>query len=234
VQPNGDADFDHAVDALAGFLSLGLAAPGEAWPPLSLLDLAPAPADPKAAPKEAFLAAATEAVNAYGYKGASVDRISAQLNRTKGAFYHHNADKDEVVTACFGRTFDMMREALERSAGAPSGWHRLAQASAALAISHNAPSGRMLRTFSLAGLPAPMRERMARGFVEAAAGFAEVVASGVADGSLRRVPPGPAGHMVMAMVNSSAYLGGWAPEIGRDNVVEAYVRPALMGLAVTA
>jgi hypothetical protein len=36
--------------------------------------------------------------------------------------------------------------------------------------------------------------------------------------------------MVMATVNSSAYLGAYAPGIGRDNVIEAYVRPTLMGL----
>jgi AcrR family transcriptional regulator len=200
---------------------------------VSLPDLA-SRGDPPRARKEAFLAAATEMVNTYGYRGASVDRISAQLNRTKGAFYHHNADKDAVIEACFERTFEMMRRAAERAAAAPTGWERLALAAAALAVSHSAPAGRMLRTYSLAGLPASMRSVMVRRFAEAAGVFAGHIADGVADGSLRPVHPAAAAQMVMATVNSSAYLGVWAPEIGRDNVVPAYVRPALMGVLQVA
>ena len=47
----------------------------------------------------AFLKAATRQINEHGYRGASVDRISASLNVTKGAFYHHNEAKDDLVAA---------------------------------------------------------------------------------------------------------------------------------------
>ena len=233
VRPTSARAFAKAAAGLGDFLTEGLAAAGQVWPTMSPLELAPVRVEPGAGPKEAFLAAATETVNAHGYRGASVDRISAQLNRTKGAFYHHNADKDEVIEACFARTFQMMRQAQRNATGA-TGWERLAHAAAALDTSHNSASGRMLRTYALAGLPAAMRSRMVRGFMEAAEGFAPLIAEGVADGTLRSVDPAAAAQMVMVTINSSAYLGPWAPDISREIVVGAYVRPTLMGLLRTA
>jgi hypothetical protein len=41
--------------------------------------------------------AATRLINRRGYRGASVDKISAELNVTKGSFYHHNEAKDDLV-----------------------------------------------------------------------------------------------------------------------------------------
>ena len=73
--------------------------------------------------KEGFLIAATRQINAHGYRGASVDRISASLNRTKGAFYHHNEAKDDLVAACFRRSFSVASEA-QRQARALPGMER--------------------------------------------------------------------------------------------------------------
>ncbi len=230
LTPSRAEDFDQAARTLADLLSQGVAGEGRAWPAMSLLDLAPLPADPNLAPREAFLAAATRMLNGHGYRGASVDRISAQLGRTKGAFYHHHADKDEVIEACFQRTFDIIRAAQTRASAASNGWEKLAFAAAALAASHNSPSGLMVRTYAIAGLPPAMRARMSAGYTEAAARFGAFIEEGMADGSIRRLDPQAAGVMVMATVNSSAYLGAWAPQIKRDDVIGAYVRPALMGL----
>jgi tetratricopeptide (TPR) repeat protein len=48
-----------------------------------------------------FLTAATRLINQRGYRGASVDKISQQLNVTKGSFYHHHETKEELIGACF-------------------------------------------------------------------------------------------------------------------------------------
>jgi hypothetical protein len=44
--------------------------------------------DDGTATRAAYLRAATRLVNEYGYRGASVDRIAAELRLTKGSFYH--------------------------------------------------------------------------------------------------------------------------------------------------
>jgi AcrR family transcriptional regulator len=230
IEADAPADFRQAAAAMVDFLTEGLAGEGQSWPAMSLLDLAPPPSDPSLAPRDAFLVAGTRMLNAHGYRGASVDRISAQLNRTKGAFYHHHADKDEVIEACFQRTFAITREAQSRAAALPTGWERIAFAAAALAASHNSAAGLMVRSYALAGLPSSLRERMTAGFDEGASRFAGFIAEGIADGSVRSVDAASAARMIMATVNSSAYLSTWAPAVGRDNVIGAYVRPTLMGL----
>ena len=54
----------------------------------------------------AFLLAATRLINELGYRGASVQRIASELNVTKGSFYHHLDAKDDLVAACYRRSFD--------------------------------------------------------------------------------------------------------------------------------
>ena len=58
---------------------------------------------------DSFLRAATLLVNEQGYRGASVDKISAKLNVTKGSFYHHNDNKQDLISECFERTFSVVR-----------------------------------------------------------------------------------------------------------------------------
>jgi AcrR family transcriptional regulator len=59
----------------------------------------------------------TELVNDQGYHGASVDKIAARLNVTKGSFYHHNDTKDDLVASCFERSFTIVRGAQKTAAG---------------------------------------------------------------------------------------------------------------------
>ena len=61
--------------------------------------------------REDFLQSATMLINDQGYVGASVERISAALNVTKGSFYHHLNTKDELVAACFHRSVDIIMSA---------------------------------------------------------------------------------------------------------------------------
>eukprot|EP01036_Dinobryon_divergens_P048208 gene48208-64682_t len=74
---------------------------------------------------EAFLRAATFLVNEQGYRGASVDKISARLKVTKGSFYHHHDTKQDLIAACFARSLAVQRQAFQLAvASAGSGWER--------------------------------------------------------------------------------------------------------------
>ena len=98
--------------------------------------------------------AATRQINEHGYRGASVDRISAASIVTKGAFYHHNEAKDELVAACFRRSFGIAREAQRRVAAMPgTELHRLVAAVAGLIRFQLGPEGPLLRTSVLSSMP---------------------------------------------------------------------------------
>ena len=49
------------------------------------------------------------------------EKISARLNVTKGAFYHYNEDKDDLVKACFDRSFEIMGRMIRAAEEKPSG-----------------------------------------------------------------------------------------------------------------
>ena len=110
--------------------------------------------------RAAYLRAATRLVNQHGYRGASVDRIAAVLQLTKGSFYHHHETKEELIAACFERTFAVMRAAQARRSPAPgSGLDRLATACRALLAFQMSPHGPLLRVTAWTGLPDPLRTR---------------------------------------------------------------------------
>jgi AcrR family transcriptional regulator len=224
------ADFGRVAERISDVMINGLAAPGRTRPDRPLLDLGAPPALNDEVTRERFLVAATEIINREGYRGASVDKISAYLNVTKGSFYHHNTDKDELARACFERTFDLIDEAKTRGRSEPSGWERLWLISASLtAHQTSGERGRMLRHFALSAMPGELRRSISGRFQQIANAFSGIIADGVADGSIRPADPLLSAHLVMAMFNSVLLLEHWGEDATVETVISAYVRPALMG-----
>ena len=96
--------------------------PGSAWPPG--LDLAlPAP---EWAPTEAFLRAATILINEQGYRGASVEKISAHLRVHQGLVLSSQRQQGRPRRQLLRRTFERIRrtqDAAEAAGGTGwSGW----------------------------------------------------------------------------------------------------------------
>lgn len=224
-------DYPRIGERIADIMIGGLAAPGQAQPDTPLLTLGAPLAQNDEITRERFLIAATHLINVEGYRGASVDKISAELNVTKGSFYHHNTDKDGLVLACFERTFDLIDEA-KRSAVArgDNGWSRLWLAAASLAAHQTSGErGRMLRHHALAALPVEDRKATMARFQQIAHSFAGVISDGMADGSIRPVDPLLAAQLVMAMFNSALPLDYFTPGSTLETVMDAHVRPVLMG-----
>src|SRR3546814_11739626 len=65
-------------------------------------------------------------MNEVGYRGTSIDRIAAELNLTKGSFYHHLPTKDELILQCFRNSYQRLRDLREqaRKAGLDA-WEKL-------------------------------------------------------------------------------------------------------------
>jgi len=227
LEPYEAADYGRAASRLCDLLLHGIAAPGQVWNGPTT----PAPAlvrDGKEISRETFLIAATETINALGYRGASVDRISARLNVTKGSFYYHNVDKGDLVGACFERTIAIMTEAQTRAAAkGGTGWDRLCQSAGRLIADNAAGRKRLLRTYALSALPRERRGEIEQALERVAHRFAAVISDGVADGSIRPVDPLIAAELVMATISLSAYIEIWS---SADAVFDAYAIPAFTGL----
>jgi AcrR family transcriptional regulator len=226
-------DYPRIADRVADILIRGVAADGQTWPHRPLLALGSPVAQNDEVTRERFLIAATDLINREGYRGASVDKISARLKVTKGSFYHHNADKDELAVACFERSFELIEDARRRAQEAPSAWERLWLTVASLTL-HQASGrgGQMMRHYSLAAVPPPMRKAMLVRFQQIALSFAGLVSDGIAEGSIRPVDPLLAAHVMMVAFNAGNSLDPRGRPGDTTGVMEAYVRPALMGVFV--
>lgn len=222
-------DYERAAARTQSILLEGLAArAGGAWNPVPLPDLVDT-SEPDAS--EQFLRAATQLINEEGYLGASVDKISARLNMTKGAFYYHHETKDEVVGACFERTFQIMRRAIrlaERECD--NGLQALISASSALVACQAAGNSPMLRTSALTTAPVSIQPQLHDKFNGVADRFAALISDGIADGSVRPVDVNITAQMLTAMINAAAELHFWTPGIKPGQEAELYVRPFFEGL----
>jgi len=223
-------DYQAIATRVADVLIDGIAAPGRGWPNLTPSPLGEPLVESGEATRERFLLAAIEVLNTYGYQGASVDKISAKLNVTKGSFYYHNADKDDLVSACVDHSLETLRQGL---AGpyAGDGLERLAASVLSLAL-HQATGrrGRMLRHYTLVSLTPSHRQSVQARYQQTASRFAGMISDGVADGSIRPVDPMIGGLVLMVVVNSAAYLSAAVPGVTNDQVEPDYVRPVFTGL----
>jgi AcrR family transcriptional regulator len=217
---------DHTLDILEnGFLP-----PDGAWQSPAL-QVGPVVADKNNAAREIFLRAATLLVNERGYLGASVQKISEHLNLTKGAFYHHLDNKDDLIVACFRRTLDILQRTLrDASEVAKNGAQHLIAASTALVeyqVGGNTP---LLRTSALTSVPEEMSAKLVAEFDRASGRVSLILTDGITDGSLRPVDTNIGSQMITAMINAGAEVHFWAPGLTQENVAKTYVRPMFEGL----
>lgn len=226
-------DYGRVADRLADVMIFGLAADGQAWPELPLVKLGAHDDENDEVTRDRFLVAATRLINREGYRGASVDKISAELKVTKGSFYHHNSDKDELAVACFNRTFDLIDQAKAQAASEASGWTKLWRAVVSLGM-YQAESGGggILRHHAMAAVPQEMRRQMRGRFQQITYAFAGVISDGIADGSVRPVDALLAAQAMMVTFNASLPLGPRTTPQETDGVIEEYLRPALLGFFV--
>ena len=206
----------------------GIAAPGAHWSPAPLA----IPHDDAVPGREAFLLAATRLINELGYRGASVQRIASELNVTKGSFYHHLDAKDDLVAACYRRSFDTITATLGAAdAGAGTEWQRLSNVVATLLNVQFSQTDSLLRTTALSGLPAGTRDLMVERSTRIARRFAGVMSDGIAEGTIRAVDALIAAQAMMALLNAAFDMRKWAWSMPRDRAVAYYASTLLFGMA---
>ncbi|ACA17797.1 transcriptional regulator, TetR family [Methylobacterium sp. 4-46] len=222
-------DYGRVAALVSDLLLGGLAGPAAAWSPAILPEPA-RPPESEVSP-EAFLRAATILINQQGYRGASVEKISGLLKVTKGSFYHHNDNKDDLVAHCFSRSFAQIRAVQDAAdAAGGSGWARLCTVSATLVRRQLGPAGPLLRVTAFSALPEALRTQTRLTMNRLAERFTFCLVEGMADGSVRAHDPGIAAQLVSSMINGAAELPAWVPGVTPETAADLYARPLFLGL----
>ena len=150
---------------------------------------------------------------------------------TKGSFYHHLDAKDELVAACYQRSFDTISEAqADADVRGGSHWQRLSSTIATLLDVQFSERGPLLRTTALHGLPPRVRNAMVDRSNRIARRYAGTISDGMAEGSCRPVDAEVAAQALMAMQNAAFDLRKWAGTMPRDRAIAMYASTVLFGL----
>ncbi|WP_380781310.1 TetR family transcriptional regulator [Sphingomonas sp. R86520] len=219
--------YGRVEERLMDVFAHGIAGKDVKWAP-TLLDLSHDEAEPG---REAFLLAATRLINELGYRGASVQKIASELNVTKGSFYHHLDAKDDLVIACYRRSFDTIADAQSRGeAEGGSFWHKLSSTVATLLDVQFAERGPLLRTTALSGLPVGVRNAMVERSNGIARRYAGMMMDGIGEGSIRAVDALIAAQALMALQNAAFDMRKWASTMPRERAIAMYASTLMFGL----
>lgn len=205
-------DFDRLEARMFDVFAHGLAGGAEPWAPLPLENAAwRTTSGGEAGAVDEFLRSATVMINQRGYRGASVNRIAAALNVTKGSFYHHHDAKDDLVLDCFQKSYDRLSAAQLAAMEQPADWWtRVVSALAELIDLQFRDPMPLLRTTALQALPSDERGSVVVRSNRLANRFAGMLSDGVADGSVRPIDPMVASQVIMPMLNSAYEARVWA------------------------
>lgn len=222
-------DFPRVRDRLLALFDTGLAKPQAVWQPhpLSLnreIEVGTQRAN--------FLRAATRLINDHGYRGASVDRIVAELNVTKGSFYHHLDAKTDLAHECFSYSFAVIAEAQRLADGlAGDHWVRLSSVIAALLELQLFGEWPLMRMSAIQTLPADLRPSVLARSTRLALHFAGVIIDGISAGDLRPVDPLISSQFVMSGLNAAYEHRSRAIALGdRPRAVALYASALAFGL----
>jgi AcrR family transcriptional regulator len=222
------SDFYSVAGRLYSLLETGIAAPGASWTP-TIID--PGDAGEVGGSRAAFLPVATRLINEFGHRGASIERIVAELNLTKGAFYHHLSAKDDMVFQCLRQSYRrlMYTQRLADETGKTQ-WEGLASGIASLLHLQFDGDYPLLRTTAFQALPDGVRESAVERSHRVAHRYAGALVEGMQEGSIRIVDPMIASHLIMSTVNAAYDMRSWASNLPRDEAVRIYASTLMHGL----
>jgi AcrR family transcriptional regulator len=152
--------------------------------------------------RNALLREAAGAFAARGYHATSLDDVAASLGVTKAALYHYVRSKQEILFECHMRSMDLGDEALEYArAHGRNGFERVTTLARRYIELITGEMGRMAALSEYDALDDRSKEIIAARRDRWDRAMREMIAEGVADGSIRAVDPKLAVFYFMGAVN---------------------------------
>lgn len=153
--------------------------------------------------QEAFLRVGSTFFNHKGFKGTSLDELAQALGVTKGAFYYHIKNKEDLLIKCLERTFNIEQSVLtSTNAMDIAGIDKLAYAARQMFSIQLGDLGPLVRYATMWSLPLETRKEMEVTASKVRDLFGELVQSGINDNSIREVDLFIAENIIAGAVES--------------------------------
>ncbi len=140
--------------------------------------------------RNAFLQVGAMMFNQRGYVGASLDDVAEQLDVTKGAFYYHIQNKEDLLYQCFHRTLELVGEMIDRaSKDGGNGAEKIERVLRYLFNVQHSNDGPLIAYRCLPSLSIERRNEILSLTQASSDQLGAFINEGIADGSIRDVDP---------------------------------------------
>ena len=182
--------------------------------------------------REAFYRVGSIYFNQKGYKGTSLDEIAGSLDVTKGAFYYHIKNKEELLYQCFERTLSIERRLLEEAnKSAVSGLKKVGHALHYLVNIQLSDQGPLIRYRSLPSLDEPHRKSVLKASKRNSDQLGAYIRQGFDDGTLRDIDAEIAQHILSGAIEASPDLVDWVEVASGVQLSNDYLNIFINGLS---
>ena len=167
--------------------------------------------------QEAFYRVGSIFFNQKGFKGTSLDELAQSLGVTKGAFYYHIKNKDDLLIKCFERTINIESEVLEEALAIDNnGLEKLAYAAQKLFSIQVGEQGPLIRYARMWSLDIEKRQEMEITTSKIRELFGNIIKLGIDDKSIKQVDLLVAENIIAGAIESIPDLGD---SINEDNIM---------------
>lgn len=160
--------------------------------------------------QQAFYKSGTRFFNKQGFSGASLDEIAEHLNVSKGAFYYHINNKEDLLYHCYTYSLDMVSDIHKRAAELnDSGLAKVAQICRSIFQVQNSDQGPLIRYNTITALPMERRKEILRHTEKSNTRFGDFIRAGIEDGSIRDIDVFIAQNLITGAINASMDIELW-------------------------
>ncbi|WP_116367455.1 TetR/AcrR family transcriptional regulator [Parahaliea mediterranea] len=173
--------------------------------------------------QQAFFRAGTWFFNKQGFNGTSLDEIAEHLNVSKGAFYYHIKNKEDLLYHCYRYSQDAIDRIYGEARQLPgTGLEKIAQSCRQVFRVQNSDDGPLIRYNTITALPMKRRKEVLERTDASSACFGDFIREGMQDGTVRQVAPFIAQQLISGATNASMEIGLWRRVDDLDSAANDY------------
>ncbi|MEZ5572026.1 MAG: TetR/AcrR family transcriptional regulator [Halioglobus sp.] len=160
--------------------------------------------------QEAFFKTGTRCFNRQGFNGTSLDEIAEHLNVSKGAFYYHIRNKEDLLFNCYCYSLDILETIHNHAAKTMlTGLTKAELTCRRTFYFQNSEEGPLIRYNSITALPMERRRQILARTEEANERFGTFLQEGILDGSVRPINTFVAQQLIAGAINAAMDIKQW-------------------------
>ena len=160
--------------------------------------------------QEAFFKTGTWFFNKQGFNGTSLDEIAEQLNVSKGAFYYHIKNKEDLLFHCYLRSLEILKKIHSQADQLQStGMEKAAFTCRRTFYTQNSDEGPLIRYNTITALPIERRRDILQQTEKTNGQFGEFLNEGIKDGSVRPINTVIAQELITGASNAAMDIKLW-------------------------